>query len=307
MGKAIAFLSYGFHEVVLLLVRWSVGRRAKMAIRSGTPLKWRTLSDDFDKAGFLPAVSVLGPRWNCHALIATLSPVPVGEKLSVDLVGLADGSDSWSLVLYDERWATRKWVGSTTTSDTVVAWALPPGLYSLSLRVYTDSDDMQVPTVRIDRDNRVCGGRIAGEASRYRTHLQSIRNKSGLLYRLLHYYIFFHLKHGTKDANWLRRQFLPMGNPDTDWEYGYLDTGEQLRICLDAVHHRQYNTYVAFYNWASFPIDWCKIQALDWRSAPLVERVGYAVRRVRKVPATAGDNLVGHFEVMISKPTVIDT
>jgi hypothetical protein len=299
MGKAIALISYCFHEVVRMLFRWLVERHAKTAIRAEIPLKWRTMSDDFEKPGFLLAVSVLGPRWNCHALLATLSPIPVQETLTIDLAGLGDCSDSWSLVLYDERWTTREWIGSTTTSDVIVTWTLPPGTYSLSLRFYTDANDMSVPAVTVDGRDFVSGGRIAGEASRYHGHLESIRNRSGLYYRLLHYYVFFHLKHRTMNADWLRSQFLPMGNPDTEWHYGHLAAGEQLGVRFDAVHQCLYNTYVTFYNWGSFPVDWCKIQALEWRSAPFLEHVGYAVRRVRKVGAPATLSSDGVFEALI--------
>jgi hypothetical protein len=44
----------------------------------------------------------------------------------------------------------------------------------------------------------VSGAHIPGEASRYRGHLESIRDRSGLYYVLLNYYVFFHLKHRSK-------------------------------------------------------------------------------------------------------------
>ena len=127
MGRTIALISYSFHEVVRKLFLWLMARHAKNAIRIGAPLKWRTISEEFKKPGFLLAVSVLGPRWNCHALLATLSPIPVRQTLSIDLAGLSDHSDSWSIVLYDESWTTREWLGSTTRSDRAVSWTLPAG------------------------------------------------------------------------------------------------------------------------------------------------------------------------------------
>jgi hypothetical protein len=297
MGRTIALISYCFHELVRKLFLWLVARHAKNAIRTRAPLKWRTMSEEFKNPGFLLAVSVLGPRWNCHALLATLSPILVRQTLSIDLVGLGDRFDSWSIVLYDESWTTREWLGSTTTGARAVSWTLPPGSYSLSLRFYTDADDMSVPAVMVDGHNVVAGGIVAGEATKYRRHLESVRNRSGLYYRLLHYYIFFHLKHRTKSADWIRDQFLPMGNPDTEWHYGHLAVGEQLRIRLDAVHQRAYNTYVAFYNWASFPVDWCRVQALEWQSVPSAENVAYAVRCVRRVSARTTHSSDGVFEV----------
>jgi hypothetical protein len=145
----------------------------------------------------------------------------------------------------------------------------------------------------------VSGAHIPGEASRYRGHLESIRDRSGLYYVLLNYYVFFHLKHRSKKADWLRSQFLPMGNPDTEWYYGHLAAGEQLDLRFDAVHQRLYNTYVTFYNWSSFPVDWCKVKTLEWRSTQFSRQVGYIVRCVRKrsVMATPGSH--GVFETLV--------
>ena len=90
MGQTIALISYCFHEVLRALFLWLVARHARIATRAGVPLKWRTMSDDLENPGFVLAVSVLGPRWNCHALLATLSPIPVRQTLSLDLAGLGD-------------------------------------------------------------------------------------------------------------------------------------------------------------------------------------------------------------------------
>jgi hypothetical protein len=158
---------------------------------------------------------------------------------------------------------------------------------------------LKVPGVTVDGNVSVSGGLIAGEASRYRDYLESIQNRSGLYYRLLHYYIFFYLKHRAKNAEWLRSQFLPVGNPDTEWHYGHLAAGEQLGVRFDLIHDRVYNTYVTFYNWASFPVTWHKIQALEWRSAPFAEHVGYAIRRVRKVGKHATQGSDGVFKAQI--------
>jgi hypothetical protein len=299
MGETIAVVSYCFHEVVQMLFRWLAGRHAKMTARAQVPLKWRTMSDYLEKPGFLLVLPVVAPRWNCHALLATLSPIPVRETLSVNLANLADGSVSWSLVVYDEHFRTREWVGSTTTKDAVVTWTLPPGRYSLSLRYYTNTDDLRVPAVTVDSRISVSSDIVASEAIRYRHHLESLRNRSGLYYRLLHYYIFFYLKHRTKSANWLRRQFLPAGNPDTQWHFGHLAAGEQLGVRFDTTHGYLYNTYIAFYNSASFPVAWCEIRAFEWRSVALAEDVSYAIRRVRKVGGRVTQGSDGVFEAQI--------
>jgi hypothetical protein len=158
---------------------------------------------------------------------------------------------------------------------------------------------LRVPAVTVDDHIFVSGGLIAGEASRYRDHLESIRNRSSFYYRLLHYYVFFYLKYGTKNTDWLRAHFLPVGNPDTEWYYGHLAAGEQLGVRFDSAHERAYHTYVAFYNWASFPVDWTKIQGLEWQSVPFAEDVGYAIRCVRKMSDLRTQDSGGIFETQV--------
>ena len=67
---------------------------------------------------------------------------------------------------------TMEWIGSATANDSVAMWMLSPGRYLLSLRYYTDTDDLRVPAVTVDNRIFVCGGLIAGEARRYRDHLE---------------------------------------------------------------------------------------------------------------------------------------
>jgi hypothetical protein len=299
IGQTIALVSYCFHELIVILVRGLMRRHSKITVRANVPLQWRTMSDDLTKPASLLVLTVLGPRWNCHALLATLPAIPVRETLSIDLTGLGDGSESWSLVLYDERMTTRKWIGSAAANDSAVKWMLSPGRYLLSLRYYTDADDLRIPAVSVDDRIFVSGGVITGESTRYRERLESIRNRSSLYYRLLHYYVFFYLKHGTKNTDWLRAHFLPVGNPDTEWYYGHLAAGEHLAVRFDSVHERAYHTYVAFYNWASFPVDWTKIRGLEWQSVAFAEDVGYAIRCVRKMSDRKTQHSDGVFEAQV--------
>jgi hypothetical protein len=257
------------------------------------------MSDDLEKHGGFHIVSVLAPRWNCHALLARLSPIWIDRSLTLELAGFGSQADSWSLVLYDVSLKMQQWVGSATISEKTVTWHLLPAAYSLSLRYYTDSDDIEVPTVVIDGSVRVVGGKIAGEATRYKRHLETIRNRSGPISRLLHYYVFYGLSRKEKCAALLRRQFLPMGNPDTEWNYGHLAVGERLRIHSNHAHQQAYNTYVCYYNWASFPVEWHRIEGLEWCGDAFDQAVGYAIRRVRKEKPDASRDSEVHFEALV--------
>jgi hypothetical protein len=282
MGFVTAALSYQFHEAMHRMVPWLLRRRAEAVRRAGQQPKWRTMSDDLDTPGILPVISVIGPRWNCHALLASMSPIRVENSLSLELGEFGVGADSWSIVLYDEVIGTRQWTGSATASANVVTWQVPPGNYALSLRYYTGGDDIEVPTVVVDGATRISGEKLRGEGPRYHRHLEKIRNMDGLYFRLLHYYMFFHLSRLRRSQAWLQKHFLPMGNPDTQWEFGHLDIGERLSVRSDNNQQHDYNTYVCFYNWASFPVEWHTIHGTDWTGRAFEQPVGYAIRRVRK-------------------------
>jgi hypothetical protein len=225
-----------------------------------------------------------------------MSPIWIEKSLTLELAGFGSQADSWSMVLYDDSLKMRQWIGSATISEMTVTWHLAPAAYTLSLLYYAEGDDIEVPTVVIDGSVRVVGAKIAGEAPRYKRHLEAIRNRDDPYFRLLHYYVFYYLSRQEKSTAWLHQQFLPMGNPDTEWHYGHLAVGEKLRIRSDDAHQRAYNTYVCFYNWASFPVEWQTIRSIEWCGDPFEQAVGYAIRRVRKGNAAASRNSEVHFE-----------
>jgi hypothetical protein len=295
----IAAVSLWFNKTTCMQIHWLLRCHSKLTLREGGSHRWRTMSDDLEKHGGFHIVSVLAPRWNCHALLARMSPIWIDRSLTLELAGFGSQADSWSLVLYDVSLKMQQWVGSATISEKTVTWHVPPAAYSLSLRYYTDSDDIEVPTVVIDGSVRVVGGIIAGEAPRYKQHLETIRNRSGPISRLLHYYVFYGLSRKEKCAALLRRQFLPMGNPDTEWNYGHLAVGERLRIHSNHAHQQAYNTYVCYYNWASFPVEWHRIEGLEWCGDAFDQAVGYAIRRVRKEKPDASRDSEVHFEALV--------
>jgi hypothetical protein len=96
-------------------------------------------------------------------------PHPDQQEFDVRTRSFGSQADSWSLVLYDESFQMRHWIGSSTMSENTVVWQLPPATYSLSLRYYTDGDDIEVPAVVIDGSVRVVGGKFAGEGAAIQT------------------------------------------------------------------------------------------------------------------------------------------
>lgn len=285
LAHLLAACSYLFHELMRGMVQLLLLVLALSSKRKRTPQleRWRSYSEDCGKPGFLPVASVIGPRWNCHAMVAGLGPVDVQETIACPVHELSARADSWSLVVYDQRMRTVAWTGSCRLPGEHASFALPAGRYSLSLRFYAESDAMLVPDVLVDGRSLACGRVIEGEATRYAAVLESVRGRQGWFYRALHYYVFHFLKYprARRDA-WLRQQFLPVGNPDTEWSYGSLAAGERLAIASDPAEQAHVSVYVAFYNWASFPEFWCRVGELEWLSPRFDDDVAYAVRRIRR-------------------------
>ncbi len=299
INSIMATVSLWLNKTACVNIHRLLRFQSKFILRKSTLYSWKTMSDDLDRHGRFYIISVLAPRWNCHALLARLSPIRIDKSLTLELSGFGSRAHSWSLVLYDDSLKMKEWIGSTTNERETVTWRLPPAIYSLSVRYYTDSDDLEVPTVVIDGAIRVMGGKITAEAPRYRRHLEAIRNRSGPIFRLLQFHVFYDLSRMEKCADVLRRQFLPMGNPDTEWNYGHLAIGERLKINSSYAHQRAYKVYVCFYNWASFPVDWFTVDSVNWCGDAFDQPVAYAIRRVRKKTSDALENSDVNFEEFV--------
>jgi hypothetical protein len=67
-----------------------------------------------------------------------------------------------------------------------------------------------------------------------------------------------------------------------------MERGERLRVSFDPVQDDYLNTYVAFYNSASFPVSWCQVRGGNWLSTSFEDGVAHAVRRVKVACASRG-------------------
>ena len=74
---------------------------------------------------------------------------------------------------------------------------------------------------------------------------------------------------------------------------------QQMRIRSNDAHQQAYNTYVCFYNWASFPVEWHTIKSLEWCGNAFEQAVGYAIRRVRRGKPDPSRNSEVRFEALV--------
>jgi hypothetical protein len=87
-----------------------------------------------------------------------------------------------------------------------------------------------------------------------------LASRSGLFYRCLHYYVYILVKYAWLFPQRLvEREFLPVGNPDTQFYYGVVPARQTLHLELGAAALATHEVYLTVYDLASFPTSWCRI------------------------------------------------
>ena len=80
-------------------------------------------------------------------------------------------------------------------------------------------------------------------------------------YFLLQYYVFYLLKHQSRfSIDWIRKEFLPVGNPETAFLYGYVRKGSSVKIHCQHGCLEKLLVFLTLFNEASFPEMWTQIQ-----------------------------------------------
>src|SRR5262245_3442206 len=87
MGSMIAAASFLFNRATRLQIHWLLQCHSKVVLRAGVTPKWRTISEDLEILGRLYLISVIAPRWNCHALLASISQIRIENSLTLELAG----------------------------------------------------------------------------------------------------------------------------------------------------------------------------------------------------------------------------
>lgn len=279
----LALLSFGFFRVTRYLFRKAAAVDAKKRLKAGADCEWRGMSQLLERPGFLPFLMVTGPRWNCHAVMGGLGPFAARAGIEIDVAAARASAQHWTLVIYaGEDNATLTAVGAGSVPEDAETFRVPlrPGLYRIVLRYYGCGSKVAFPAVTVDGGFGIAACDASAEADQYRAYLESVRGKQGAFYRALHYYIHPLLtwRHRLPEA-WVRREFLPVGNPETDFLFGPLERGESLRVELPEAPPAA--VYVAIYNSSSFPLFWQTVSAAGYTSPAMPGRGYYLIRLIR--------------------------
>jgi hypothetical protein len=247
---------------------------------------WQTLDGPAVCKPFnMLALMTSAPRWNTHAIIALAGPLQVKHTLTIHTTTAAASAPSWTVVVHAEP--SHRIVASTGALDTAGdgAWRsidLPPGRYRLALRYYRWSEPVTLPTVEVDGSPAVDAVTIPADVNDF---YQDLDHRGRLLYLSLHMYVCALLRHRRWfPRSFVAREYLPAGNPQTAFSYGFLSAGAVLDIELDDDLLRTHDVYFTAYDRASLPVMWYPITERRHRTPRSLSTGSYLIRIHARTP-----------------------
>jgi hypothetical protein len=261
------------------IVKRLLSRLRQVRNRNTESLTWRTMSEVLGQPLALPYVMVTGPRWNPHALISSVGPFQVNHGLRIRADTAHRSAQMWTLVIY--RASDAATVGAINSNSVAQddVWrehTLPPGRYAGVLRYYEWSADVRLPEIEIDGSRRIPERSVSPHENDY---LGRLLNKHGAFYACLHYYVVAMLRlRRYLPESFVRREYLPVGNPETAFLYGYLREGQGVEITSSHGIPEGQRLYLTIYNRSSFPVVWSAVQSLPYRTPPVETDGSYLLR-----------------------------
>lgn len=286
---ALAPLSFVFYRVTRLGMRRLVQLHDRTHPAQATT--WRTLDGPAVSKPFnLLALMTSAPRWNTHALIALGGPLHVQHMVRIGTATAAQSAEAWTIVVHAEP--AHNIVASIGSLDasSEEPWRtieLPPGTYRLALRYYRWHESAQLPPVEIDGVPAL--GPLAVAAGN-NDFYDDLSGRSSFLYLLLHSYVCTLLRHRRWfPRSFAEREYLPAGNPQTTFYYGFLQAGTSLLIELDAGLLLTHDVYFTAYNRASFPVLWYPLTESRHTTPAALATGSYLIRVHAKTSAQESD------------------
>ena len=293
----LALLSFVFYKIMKFLI--GILFTIYLAINKEKASQWRFFSQKMIAAPLiLPVLMTKGPRWNTHAVIGTLGPFKVEREFALDVESANNSANSWIAVVYSfpgYKTITSLESNKINCDDKWYSVKLKPGKYTLGIRYYNRTDNLQLPAIKVDGNNFVDAKPIPSDVNNFYYDLIKAKN---WFYSSLHYYIFTILKlRGILPESFIRNEYLPVGAPDTFFAYNYLEKQQQLQLDIDAEIVERCNIYFTLYDRSSLPLSWEQIITTEYYlAAP--ETNGYYLLRIRPKPELSDLKTNYNFQVI---------
>ncbi len=276
----LALLSFVFYKVMKLII----GNLyiLYLAIARTKASQWRVLSREVLKSPLsLPVLMTKGPRWNTHAIIGTLGPFQVKKSISLDIESANNSAGSWIAVVYsfpDYQTITSIESDKVAPENKWQFLELKPGKYTLGLRYYKWGKCVNLPGIKVDDREFVASTNVPANVNNF---YASLIHQKNWFYSSLHYYIFTILKfRKLLPESFVRKEYLPVGAPDTCFFYDYLEREQSLEVETSLPILNSQDIYFTLYDRSSFPLTWCQLKQEISTFQPLKNN-GYYLFRIR--------------------------
>lgn len=284
-------LSWVWSELIRRFLRWALNQRLKK--KPELARSWRTISKEMiQQPGAMASLLTTAPRWNPHAVIATTGPISVQKEISIDREVCHASAGEWTVVVcrFGDHQVVETFHHSNAKTDQAQSLRLPAGDYQLFLRYYHRKDSARFPSIYSD-GQKVCS-EIEVDPDTQQFYPDLIR-RDKWFYRTLNFYVFpalKYLRHLTPE--WVDRRYLPLGNPETQFLYGYFEKNEELCLEVDSEILNQNFIYITLYNRSSLPWVWEEITETKWKSGKTDFQGFYLVRvNARSSELPSGQNM----------------
>ena len=241
---------------------------------------WRVLSaETLSMPLALPLIMTSAPRWNTHAVIANVGPLHVAHSLAVHAAEAWKSARSWTIVVYTfpgRETAAYLGSGAGNPEEQWQEIQLAPGAYTIILRYYHWTDVIRFPEIMVDGKECVQPKVVAGTINEF---YRDLAKRRSVFYAILHHYVFTMLRY----RNWLppafvRRQVLPVENPETAFYFDAVQAGSRLHFTVDSSALDSFDILYTLYGRDSFPLEWDRIRTAEHTTAAADRDCFYVVR-----------------------------
>ncbi len=253
---------------------------------------------------------LFGPRWNTHTNVNALAILPKGRKTTLTVENVKAPGFSWQIVAYGNHMnrdtigkCGKLAAGGDTFEFPVETKAPYPTQFSLAIRSYLFDGTKEATLPKIWMDGELLNKEPSTFSKDKLAFNYDLRKAQKAHHLALHFYIWpllcfrrFFTEH------FVRWQYLPVGNPETQWLYGPTFAGYALNFKVDAEIHADHLVFCSVYSRASMPTLPCnEILELD-QTLPTCDEDGYwAMRCVRKDGATTSEAVLEKIKVTLNR------
>ena len=263
------------------LTRWTLQFLRELIFRFDPKERpqWYMLSQaTISRKGALPVIMATS-RWNTHAVVGSTGSLVATKAISFRSASLSASGGNWTVVL--NRAPHYQTVDSHDSIDALPAeewheFSVSPGRYVLALRCYDPDSTIELPAVRVDGEDLISTVTVSSDINGFYNDLGTRKHP---FYRALHFYVYALLRFAHLfPAGVVEREFLPMGNPRTNFYYGSIESGQTLRIEAPTDLEGGSRLYYTLYDLHCFPSAWYRIDDSPHVTAPAPRRGYYLIR-----------------------------